>query len=108
MNAAYVIARSAPAEATVWTEGSLIPSEPWMQDASCVGARDLHFPHGRPEQTPQQVREQTTRAKAMCFACPVIADCLEYALRNGETEGVWGGTTPKERAAVHRLKESRS
>lgn len=36
-------------------------------------------------------------AKQLCNQCPVINDCLEYALRAGEQEGVWGGLSPRER-----------
>lgn len=28
-------------------------------------------------------------AKAICKRCPVIAECFEFAVSNGETEGVW-------------------
>lgn len=34
----------------------------------------------------------------MCDDCPVAQDCLEYALIY-EEQGVWGGTTEKERDA---------
>lgn len=102
MNEAYVVARTTRTDGTVWTEGSLIPSEPWMRDGRCVFSEsDLHFPH-------PSAAEQIHRAKAMCLACPVLADCLRYALEHGEAEGIWGATTPVERAAVHRLKESQS
>jgi WhiB family transcriptional regulator, redox-sensing transcriptional regulator len=36
-------------------------------------------------------------AKAICYSCPVMAACLEWALAGGEAHGVWGGTTPEER-----------
>lgn len=41
-------------------------------------------------------------AKTVCAACPVRARCLEYALANRETEGVWGGLGPSERRALLR------
>jgi WhiB family transcriptional regulator, redox-sensing transcriptional regulator len=31
------------------------------------------------------------RAKALCTACPIKADCLAGALQRGEPWGVWGG-----------------
>lgn len=40
------------------------------------------------------------RALELCNGCPVREPCLAYALANGETFGVWGGLTPRER---HRL-----
>lgn len=41
-------------------------------------------------------------AKALCTACPVIVECLDYALSAGEDYGVWGGMTEDERRAVRR------
>ncbi|NUT41231.1 MAG: WhiB family transcriptional regulator, partial [Thermoactinospora sp.] len=32
-----------------------------------------------------------------CARCPVVDECRSYALREGETEGIWGGLTPQER-----------
>lgn len=36
-------------------------------------------------------------AKAVCEACPVQADCLDWALASGERLGVWGGKSERER-----------
>jgi hypothetical protein len=38
-------------------------------------------------------------AKSYCALCPVIMQCLTYALTNDEY-GVWGGTTMSERLRV--------
>jgi WhiB family transcriptional regulator, redox-sensing transcriptional regulator len=48
--------------------------------------------------TPQEEAE----ALALCATCPVRAQCLEYALRNKESHGIWGGTTPEERRRIRR------
>ncbi len=40
-------------------------------------------------------------AKKVCQECPLIKDCLEYALKNHEL-GVWGGTTERERYLMRR------
>lgn len=37
-------------------------------------------------------------ANAMCRRCPEREPCLEWALENNRTEGVWGGTTMGQRA----------
>ena len=39
-------------------------------------------------------------AKAICSACPVAEQCLEYAIQSHQPDGVWGGLTAVER---HRL-----
>lgn len=44
--------------------------------------------------------EPADMALAMCQACPVAAQCLRSALEAGDCEGVWGGTTPRERRAM--------
>jgi WhiB family transcriptional regulator, redox-sensing transcriptional regulator len=36
-------------------------------------------------------------AKSICRRCPVLDECLGWALRAGEAHGIWGGTTPEER-----------
>lgn len=41
------------------------------------------------------------RAKAVCSACPISSQCLEYAIENHE-QGVWGGTTERERLRIRR------
>ncbi|WP_225801762.1 WhiB family transcriptional regulator [Streptomyces sp. NK15101] len=42
------------------------------------------------------------RAKAVCFGCPVQAECLAYALDRRVEHGVWGGMTERERRALLR------
>lgn len=50
-------------------------------------------------------RAQAADAIAVCAACPVRADCLEFALRHGSdigAHGVWGGTVERERPPLRR------
>lgn len=35
--------------------------------------------------------DDVEHAKALCAACPLVAECLEGALRRREPWGVWGG-----------------
>lgn len=42
------------------------------------------------------------RAKMVCAACPVRAECLAEALDNRIEWGVWGGLTERERRALLR------
>lgn len=42
----------------------------------------------------------TLKAQAICMQCPVREMCLEYAMTNGETWGVWGGFTRAQRARL--------
>lgn len=38
-------------------------------------------------------------ARAVCAGCPVRSECLEFALRHGLDDGVFGGLTADERRA---------
>lgn len=46
-------------------------------------------------------RAGAQKAKAVCFACPARRRCLSWGLKY-ETTGVWGGSTPLERARLRR------
>jgi hypothetical protein len=41
-------------------------------------------------------------AKGICLNCPYKARCLEYALRNPDVQGIWGGTNESQREALRR------
>ena len=47
------------------------------------------------------------KAKAFCKNCPVILDCLEYALKNNE-DGIWAGTCKKERDRIMQSRGEKS
>jgi WhiB family redox-sensing transcriptional regulator len=40
----------------------------------------------------------------VCRACVVKAECLEYALVNGEKFGIWGGLSERERRRLRRAR----
>ena len=44
--------------------------------------------------------ERASDAKERCLECPVIDQCLEYALPLTELEGVWGGLSERERTKL--------
>jgi WhiB family redox-sensing transcriptional regulator len=84
----------------VLSRGLTLPSLP---GALCKGAGPgVWFPSA----TGWLAARADTAAKAVCAACPARVRCLEWALEAGETEGVWGGTTPQERAAIRRRRAS--
>jgi WhiB family transcriptional regulator, redox-sensing transcriptional regulator len=41
-------------------------------------------------------------ARAICARCPVRGPCLEWALTENETIGLWAGTTPRQRRRLRR------
>ncbi|MFA1541387.1 WhiB family transcriptional regulator [Actinomadura monticuli] len=78
--------------------------EHWTDHAICRGADpDLFFPIGY---SAEVLQEQQDAAKAICANCPVIADCLTWALKVGEPDGIWGGTTPEERRYLRRTADA--
>lgn len=46
------------------------------------------------------VGESGVRAKEVCADCPLLDRCREYAIGEPGLDGVWGGLSPKERAAI--------
>lgn len=71
-----------------------LPRVGWQELANCRGLNpDLFFP---------QRGEATEQIKAVCEGGVVRADCLEHALVEGETTGIWGGLSEQARRALRR------
>ena len=68
--------------------------QPWARDAVCAQVDgEAFFPaKGKP------ARE----AKQVCQGCSVRAECLEWAIGQGERWGIWGGLTTAERDRLQR------
>lgn len=75
----------------------------WRRLAACQSAEpDLFFPVSGGGWA-----RQVERAKALCRACPVRRQCLQYAINEDEAYGVWGGLTEDERRRVNWLARER-
>ena len=71
----------------------------WFDDAKCKGvSQDVFFLEGHAG--PKESRERVAAARVYCNACPVKQKCLEYAIKNKEKHGIYGGATPVERHAM--------
>ncbi len=69
-------------------------NQSWRQRAACRGLDpEIFYP---------AAEEDSEVAKAICAECPVREACLEYALTSREHEGIWGGTTARERRRIIR------
>lgn len=67
-----------------------------MGQASCAEVQpDLFF-----SETGNHI--ETRLAKSVCAQCPVIEQCLEYALAYRMEFGVWGGLSSQERKSLLR------
>jgi WhiB family transcriptional regulator, redox-sensing transcriptional regulator len=72
--------------------------EDWMSEAVCASVDpEVWFPPKSGSSTP---------AKRICRGvggqpgCPVINECLEYALTHDERFGVWGGMSERDRNKI--------
>ncbi len=68
--------------------------EGWRSLAECIDTHpSLFFP---------EVGGSTREPKEVCRGCLVRRECLEYALENHITVGIWGGTGERERRRILR------
>lgn len=85
---------------------------PWFNDDPNKQAKCVLFP-ATSEYDPwygndEDEEDHTEDAKAICSGlydgkpCPLLAQCLEFALVNNERYGVWGGLSSDERAKVRK------
>ena len=72
----------------------------WRTAAACQNVEDpeIFFPIGH---TPQAIAQEA-EAKKVCYRCPVIDRCLQWALETGQETGVWGGLAEDDRRAMKR------
>jgi WhiB family transcriptional regulator, redox-sensing transcriptional regulator len=69
----------------------------WKTDAACRDEdQDLFFPGSDIYVDPIAV--------AICGACPVCEECLEYSLVNNEEYGIWAGTSPYQRRRIKSMR----
>lgn len=69
------------------------PRPNWRDNASCLGMDpEIFFPD----------EDKSAPAKAVCAACPVSSQCLDWAITSGQRYGVLGGMTAEERRSLKR------
>ena len=78
------------------------PRPAWMDAGACKKRTALFFPG-------EHALGDVLKAKRICNEeCPVNAQCLDYALRYEEKDGVWGGTSAEERTKMIRARRRAS
>lgn len=71
----------------------------WRDYAACRGEDpELFFPIGTTGPALRQIEE----AKTICARCPVLRQCLSFAMETGQDYGIWGGLTADERRSLRR------
>lgn len=83
------------------------PAWGWQDRAACRGQQVVLFfgPDGE-RQPERDLRER--KAKAVCEACPVRIECLNYAVGRPEKYGTWGGLNEVERSSERRRRMRRA
>lgn len=73
---------------------TFIPSLPLLPNASCreIINPNLFFPESR-----EQEAKCLPIVRAICAGCPERKECLDYALKEQISYGIWAGTTPAQR-----------
>lgn len=67
----------------------------WRERGRCLAVDpEVFFPTSMDDAGP---------ALALCRECPVLGPCLAAALDAGDTDGVWGATTPDERRMMRQV-----
>lgn len=91
---------------------TLLDVPDWKTDAHCLGMDPaIFFPIPPTASRPSakagaRYDSDVAAAKAHCRRCDVQAECLAYALANGEPYGVWGGLSVEERRRFSALPKS--
>lgn len=82
----------------------MIPSDAWRERALCAGMPTEVFFQAEPignYSVDTERPDPHAEARAVCAACPVITECLTWAIEHNEY-GFLGGKTELERAALKR------
>lgn len=80
-----------------------LPVQPfvdWRQRAACRGADVFFSTNEDPALDPPYL---TPEQAVLCGTCPVVQDCLQYAIEHNEV-GVWGNTTWFQRQQMKRTR----
>lgn len=76
----------------------------WRAASACLNTDpDVFFPVAVGTASAKQV----ARALRICDGCSVRQQCLDFAVRSGEKDGIWGGTTPEDRVRTRRSRNRR-
>jgi WhiB family transcriptional regulator, redox-sensing transcriptional regulator len=76
----------------------------WRAAGACLSADpELFFPVSGTGASSRQIDQ----AKRICAHCQVRRECLAFAMRTGESHGIWGGTTPEDRTKARRAEAAR-
>lgn len=73
----------------------------WMKNAACAKRPDINF-------FVEERGGKNNPAKKICSTCVVKTNCLEYAIKNMENFGIWGGMGVRMRQKIRRQRKNDS
>lgn len=76
-------------------------NENWYMESACLGKGSEMFFADTGNK--RECLKKEAAAKNLCRQCPVAAECLLFAMQNGEIYGIWGSFSPKERSTIKTL-----
>jgi WhiB family redox-sensing transcriptional regulator len=86
--------KTSSSNSSAWGLSTDPDAEEWMAAGLCAQTDpDAFFP---------EKGGSTREAKAVCRRCPVIDECLTYAIEHDERFGIWGGYSERERRRIKR------
>lgn len=75
----------------------------WREQAACADLpKAVFFDYNEGNIAPRNRKGYKEMALNACSSCPVRQQCYEFAVCNNEQYGIWAGTFPKERKALHK------
>lgn len=61
-----------------------------------------------PTYTESIMARELEKARGVCGRCPVVRQCLRFAIDTGQPDGVWAGTTPQQRRELRATQTERT
>ena len=76
----------------------------WRQQAACRNVDTALFFPPEDEETGASLVDaaDTELALSICASCPVREECLEFAIRTRQLDGIWGGLDADQRRSIRR------
>lgn len=82
----------------------------WWDKAACLGVpNEVFFPTNLMGSNGTRDIVEVEMAYSICDRCPVQAECLDFAVKRPQEQGIWGRTSHRERRrmrAAMRISES--
>jgi WhiB family redox-sensing transcriptional regulator len=79
----------------------------WQDRGACHDGVSWVLFYSADGERPAEREVREAAAKEMCAGCPVLDECLEYALDHPEKWGIWGQMNEDERESARQERQQR-